>query len=202
MLIESASNDTTIILHLQEDSCLQSFYCSKITMSEVHERIAAHLRQLCSSEPSPQSLSPSHNSCLGIQILLLHVNSVAAQVVGTPVGQFISSEPSPQSSMPSQCQLDWMQCLLLQVKACDAQVTPGEDKADSGINKTNNIPPLPLKHSHFSYIHLGRCSWPHQSDLYNQQCHHSDRSSACSVLRHTQRRSHHSGCQAAGQNRP
>uniref|UniRef100_A0A3Q4A9A9 Uncharacterized protein n=1 Tax=Mola mola TaxID=94237 RepID=A0A3Q4A9A9_MOLML len=49
-------------------------------------------RCLCSSDPSPQSLSPSHTHTFEMHLLLSHVK----------VGQFVSSEASPQSSMPSQ----------------------------------------------------------------------------------------------------
>uniref|UniRef100_A0A8C6P6D2 Uncharacterized protein n=1 Tax=Nothobranchius furzeri TaxID=105023 RepID=A0A8C6P6D2_NOTFU len=57
---------------------------------------------LCSSDPSPQSFSPSHTHVLAIHLLLLQVKKFAAHVVGRRVGQFTSSEPSPQSSKPSQ----------------------------------------------------------------------------------------------------
>uniref|UniRef100_A0A672JBZ4 Uncharacterized protein n=1 Tax=Salarias fasciatus TaxID=181472 RepID=A0A672JBZ4_SALFA len=95
------------------------------------QRLERHSLQLCSSEPSPQSLSPSHSHLLETHFLLSQVKSLGPQVGGVMVGQFASSEPSPQSSWPSHFQLERMQCLLSQVKAVGEQVAPGREESRS-----------------------------------------------------------------------
>ena len=65
----------------------------------------------CSSEASPQSLSPSQTYDIMIHLeVFLHLNSVGSHVRWLQAWSAVaSSEPSPQSSSPSHTNLEVMQ---------------------------------------------------------------------------------------------
>lgn len=88
-----------------------------------------------SSDPSPQSLSPSQAWSIPIHLVLLHVNWSEEQFFG---GQLISSEWSLQSLVPSHRQRSLIQRPLLQVK-------PGQGVIGIVVNDGASVPVIFLQ---------------------------------------------------------
>lgn len=104
-----------------------------------------------SSEPSRQSLSPSHFHVPRIQRPVeLHLNSFS----GHGMSQSFSSDPSPQSSTPSQSVVAVVQLLFLHWNWPDLQKR-SKHELGSSVPSWQSFSP-----SHFQYSGIQRLSLP------------------------------------------
>lgn len=70
------------------------------------------------------------------------------------------------------------------------------------LNTYTSMNPLPYSVNTHTLPHLDQCSWLRPSGQCSRLSHHTRRTWACSVLRHTQRRIPHNSYQAGTRNHP